>query len=57
MTVHRQQVHEKLRPNQCEYCEEAFYYKRDLEKHVTKIHDKHTVTYVIDGTTVTVETQ
>jgi hypothetical protein len=43
LTAHVQQVHKKYKPNKCDFWEEAFFYKRDLEKHYTKIHQVTTV--------------
>jgi hypothetical protein len=36
LTAHIQQVHQKYKPNKCDFCDEAFFYKRDKDKHMVK---------------------
>ncbi len=38
LKAHDEQVHQRLRPHKCPFCEASFYYNRDKEKHVNKIH-------------------
>ena len=38
LVSHELQVHKKIKPHKCDYCDNAFFYKRDKIKHITKNH-------------------
>jgi KRAB domain-containing zinc finger protein len=38
LQIHVRYVHDKVKPHICDYCSMAFTYKRDKEKHMSKLH-------------------
>ena len=39
LKAHIDAVHEKKRPHKCDYCDGAFFLRRDKERHLLKFHN------------------